>query len=125
LRNATFVSTCRQTASLEVFMLTRRIMLGGAAATAGALVLPRPASARFLTKLRWKDILEVGANIAGIVTLLREFLGGSGNAPVAASGPAPPRICAANSTDLAVIHRLWFQLALATNTKDYQAGRGW
>jgi hypothetical protein len=82
-------------------MLNRRFLLSGAAASAGAFVLPAPTFARFLTKLRWKDILEVGANIAGIVTLLREFLGGSGNAPVSASGPAPSRICAVNSTDLA------------------------
>jgi hypothetical protein len=97
-------------------MLTRRILLGVAA---GALVTPGPANAMFLSKLPWKEIVAVGANVAALVEFFRNTLMGGGGGANAA--PAPLPICAAKRSDIATINRLCFQLALATNTKDFQA----
>jgi hypothetical protein len=101
--------------------LTRRISLGGLAATAGAFLLPSAASARFLSKLPWKEILGVAANLATLVEVISTALMGSGGGAASSVPPTPPPICSANTNDLTTINRLCFQLALATNTKDYQA----
>lgn len=96
-------------------MLSRRALVNGMAAAAGALALPSPASTRFLSKLRWKEIIDVGGSVAGILSFLKDYF-------VAGDSGTPPKagMCGVSRSDLATIQRLCFQLALATNTKDYQ-----
>jgi hypothetical protein len=93
--------------------VSRRIILQGLmAAGAGVLATPAPGQ---LGKIPWKLLFD---GIVAAVTGL-ELYQKLAPTPSAASGGSP-RICLIPTNDFRTLHRLCVQLALATNTREYE-----
>lgn len=97
-------------------MQTRRNMLVSAMATAATMLAPLRVHARFFSKMSgWKTLFDVVVGGVSIIEFLRNTLGSASG-----GGAAQQPICKVRRGDLERIHRLCFQLAIATNTKDYR-----